>query len=357
MEINFLCSLIIVINVFNQVSTQFNNFNAYDNNNNNNNYETVLYTLNHNPLVQVPISKPILQQHDINQYYVSEVQNPYNTNGLQLVQVGAINTPAISYDTLQFVNNGRRASAANYQNAQQDRQQYSSNNNNNNNNPQQRSTNDYAPQQRGISNVDPVIQNRFSSAERQDSSDEQQSQEVLDYNNDRSEPRGRSISRGNKAKNANINSLTRGKSGKPKFKNNNKHAAERLANAEQFQYQYSQGWSTNEGINRNEVVKPRLEYRKNKKYAKPNAPDAEYYQKFYNIYNYVENQENNVTENDMESINDDFNGRSIVAPGQYPHMVNKLLYFETFNCNNKKNNNNNNLKKKKTIGKNHIHIY
>ncbi|TMW52269.1 hypothetical protein DOY81_002672 [Sarcophaga bullata] len=303
-----------------QVSTQFNNFNAYDNNNN---YQTVLYTLNPNPLVQVPITNPIPQQ----QYYVSEVQNPYNSNGLQLVQVGPINTPAISYDTLQFVNNGQRASAVNYQNTQQDRlKQYSSNNNNNN--PQQRSTNVYATQpqpqqqQRQYVNVNPSIQNRFSSAEQQDSSDEKQSQEVLDYNNDRSEPRGRSISRVNRAKNANINSLTRGKSGKPKVKNNNKQAAaERLANVEQFQYQYSQGWSTNEGINRNDVVKPRLEYRKNKKFAKPNTPDAEYYQKFYNIYNYVENQENNVSENEMESINDDFNGRSIVAPGQYPHMA------------------------------------
>lgn len=95
-----------------------------------------------------------------------------------------------------------------------------------------------------------------------------------------------------------------------------------------FQYQYSKGWSVHEAIRANDIAIPHWEDQKYSKYSTPNAPDAQYYQKFYNIYNYVEHQtQQDLGQYEKESINDDFNGRSIVAPGQYPHMVNKCIFF------------------------------
>ncbi|KAM7361067.1 serine protease snk-like [Cochliomyia hominivorax] len=89
-----------------------------------------------------------------------------------------------------------------------------------------------------------------------------------------------------------------------------------------FQYQYSKGWSVHEAINVDNIVLPHLEDHKNVQYSMPNTPDDEFYQKFYNIYNFVENQgQEELNQYEMETINDDFNGRSLVAPGQYPHMA------------------------------------
>ncbi|XP_065359601.1 uncharacterized protein LOC135953576 [Calliphora vicina] len=92
--------------------------------------------------------------------------------------------------------------------------------------------------------------------------------------------------------------------------------------AQTFKYQYSKGWSVHEALSVDDLVKPQLAYRKYSNYSTPNAPDDQYYQKFYNIYNYEENQgRQDLIQYEMESVNDDFNGRSIVAPGQYPHMA------------------------------------
>lgn len=101
--------------------------------------------------------------------------------------------------------------------------------------------------------------------------------------------------------------------------------------AETFQYQYSKGWSPNEAVNVDNLVLPHLEDHKYLKYSTPNRPGDQYYQQFYNIYNSVENQgKQDLTQYEMDSINDDFNGRSIVAPGQYPHMVNNNIYLFVF---------------------------
>ncbi|XP_046806267.1 uncharacterized protein LOC124419749 [Lucilia cuprina] len=89
-----------------------------------------------------------------------------------------------------------------------------------------------------------------------------------------------------------------------------------------YQYQYSKGWSVHEALSVNDLVKPHLQYQKNLKYSTPYTPEAQYYQKFYNIYNDVENHgRQDLIQYEKESVNDDFNGRSIVAPGQYPHMA------------------------------------
>ncbi|XP_030370379.1 serine protease snake [Scaptodrosophila lebanonensis] len=56
----------------------------------------------------------------------------------------------------------------------------------------------------------------------------------------------------------------------------------------------------------------------------PHVPHSNHYRDFGNIFNNMEQQMEAQDYNktaEEEDLNDDFNGRSIVAPGQYPHMA------------------------------------
>lgn len=110
------------------------------------------------------------------------------------------------------------------------------------------------------------------------------------------------------------------------YNNNNK-----TRGSETFQYQFNKGWSVHEAVSVDEIVIPHLEQHKGSRYSTPNAPEARFYQKFYDIYKHVEHQtQQNLGKLEKQSINDDFNGRSIVAPGQYPHMVNMQMLIRFY---------------------------
>lgn len=59
----------------------------------------------------------------------------------------------------------------------------------------------------------------------------------------------------------------------------------------------------------------------------PKPPPPGLYKRFAAIYNNVERKVDGAAYDEAlenDEVNDDFNGRSIVAPGQYPHMVGKI---------------------------------
>lgn len=77
-------------------------------------------------------------------------------------------------------------------------------------------------------------------------------------------------------------------------------------------------WQSQYGLHR-----PEYNFRRSYQYSLPHRPRSGHYRDFYNIYRGLEFNSNmgNEVAKEMESTNDDFDGRSVVSPGQYPHMV------------------------------------
>lgn len=98
--------------------------------------------------------------------------------------------------------------------------------------------------------------------------------------------------------------------------------------SEQY-FQYNPAWSILEDQFR-QLFTPHVHFERSAKHARPHRPKPEHFHNFYHIYNRLEADDAGVNkvigteDDDADSTNDDFDGRSIVAPGQYPHMVSKI---------------------------------